>query len=147
MLWYTEAHLQHGVQHVDLAGLVPGLRQSEALGGAHPVDPLHHSLQPGELHQHVLLLWTQAQRPHGVVHRLTHHLSGGGATRPSVQEQPVDSRGSRSYSARNRGSPAPCPAPPATDTSLNSSGQSLSSISSSAMPQLSPLEDRAKDAC
>jgi len=84
-------HLQHGVQHVDLAGLVPGLRQSEALRRAHPVDPLDHSLQPGELHQHILLLWTQAQLPHGVVNRLTHHLLGGEATEPLVQEQPVDS--------------------------------------------------------
>lgn len=39
------------------------------------------------------------------------------------------------------GRPALCPAPPTTDPSLNHSGQSLSSISSSAIAQLSTLKN------
>lgn len=67
-------HLQHGVQHMDLASLLSSLRQSEALRWSHPGDPLDHSLHPGELHQHILILWTQALHTHCIVSCLTHHL-------------------------------------------------------------------------
>lgn len=72
----TLTHLQHGVQHVDLTSLLSSLRQSKALRWAHPGDPLDHSLHPGEFHQHILVLWTQAMHIHCVVNRLTHHLCG-----------------------------------------------------------------------
>lgn len=69
-------HLQHGVQHLNFAGLLSGLAQSEALRGSHPGDPLDHPLNSGEFHQHVLVLRTQPTRIQRVIHRLTHHLCG-----------------------------------------------------------------------
>lgn len=79
-------HLQHGVQHVDLAGLVSSLGQSEALWRSHPGDPLDHSLHPGELHQHILVLRTQTLHTYYVINCLTKHLwdragRGDGAVR------------------------------------------------------------------
>lgn len=70
------SHLQRGVQHVNFAGLLPGLGQSKALRGSHPGDPLDHPLNPGEFHQHVLLLRTQPTHIHCVIERLTRHLCG-----------------------------------------------------------------------
>lgn len=45
------------------------------------------------------------------------------------------------------GIPAPCPAPPTTEVSLSSSGQSLSSVSSSTMSQLSSLKCTMSNVC
>lgn len=70
------AHLQHGVQHVDFAGLLSGLGQSESLRGSHPGDTLHHPLHSGELHQYVLVLRAQPTHIRCVIKRLTHHLCG-----------------------------------------------------------------------
>lgn len=71
-------HLQHGVQQVDLARLLSILRQSEAMRRPHPVDALDHPLHPRELHQHVLVLRTEAAHTHGIVNGLTHHLRDEG---------------------------------------------------------------------
>lgn len=67
-------HLQHGVQQLDLAGLLPVLSQSEAVRRPHPVYPLHHPLHPRELHQHVLVLLAQAAHADSVVSGLARHL-------------------------------------------------------------------------
>lgn len=74
ILFFTD--LQHRVQHVDLAGLVSGLRQSKALWRSHPRYPLDHSLHPGELHQHILVLRTQPAHTQCVVNCFTQHLWG-----------------------------------------------------------------------
>ena len=70
------AHLQHGVQHVDFAGLLSGLGQRKPLRGSHPGNPLDHSLNSGEIHQHVLVLRTQPTHTHCIIERLTQHLCG-----------------------------------------------------------------------
>lgn len=67
-------HLQHTVQHVHFSGLMPRLRQSKALWGSDPGDPLDHSLHPGKLHQHILVLWTQTSHKNSVVKGLTQNL-------------------------------------------------------------------------
>lgn len=74
LLFLTD--LQHGVQHVDLAGLVSGLRESKALRWSDPGNPLNHSLHTGEFHQHVLVLRSQPAHVYRVVNGLTQHLEG-----------------------------------------------------------------------